>query len=585
MGGPPRVFVSYSTKDRWEALAVKRILDAEGCQVRLAGHDAAPGPPRRPALSGADLMCLLLSPAAVASPWLGPELRLARDLNLPVLPVILRPCDLPAGLDGALSAVDGMAAEHVRLRLVRAVLGPDAVPDTVIDAALRAALADRAADNAAAVPALRELATQFERVRRVPIRRLTVELDPDALPPDGSLVLELVFAVDQAGITAPLSFFFAPFREGRTWPPGLGFAEPPPTDFALGQARIDAKMRWYDRVVTLRQTSDADGGPASFWIELDGSDWQPPGLPLRRAFEIPCLDELTAAGAAFRLAAHYPRVRRAQWLDPARTGFDIVVSTALPTANPARPRHCRLFASHHDALETALWQGDFLAALPTDLDRELLLGGYPPLLSARHSRSEQRIAEALRIYESGAARDDADRRSSARLAWQEASLHRLRGRPDLAGPCLERAAELLEAVPLPTRSDAHLLINIYGRLLEIARTWQRPVQFWTCNERMLALSSTMARADDRDPDYRRWFARALEDRARGLVAENRLPEAANALGEAVAVLRDLHTWLDTPTSRADLATTLHYAADYARSHRLPLPTADWAREAKKLTTG
>jgi hypothetical protein len=576
------VFVSYSTKDRWQALAVQRILVAEGCQVRLAGHDAVPGRQRRPALSGADLLCLLLSPTAVASSWLSSELRLARERNLPVLPVILRPCDLPAGLDEPLSAVDGMAAEHVRLRLVRAVLGPDAMPDTVIDAAFQAARAERAR-HAAAVPALRELATQFERVRRAPIRRLTIELDAGTLPPDGSLVLELAFAVD--GFTAPLSFFFAPFREGRTWSPQFGFDEPPYTRFALGQARVDATMRWYDRVVTLEQTASAGDGPASFWIEFDGADWQPPGVPLRRAYEIPCLDELTAAGASFRLAAHFPHARRAHWLDPAKTDFDIVVSTALPTANPVRPRHCRLFASHHDPLETALCQGDFLAALPTDLDRELLLGAYPPLLEARRELHEERTAEAHRIYESGDVRDDADRRSSARLAWQEASLHRLRGRPDLAGPCLERAATLLEAVPLPTRSDAHLLINIYGRLLEIARTWQRPVQFWACNERMLALSSTMARVDDRDPDYRRWFARALEDRARGLVAETRLSEAATSLREAVTVLRDLHTWLNTPTSRADLATTLHYAADYARSHRLPLPTDDWAREAEKLAAG
>jgi hypothetical protein len=574
------VFVSYSAKDRWEALAVKRILDAEGCQVRLAGHDAVPGRQRQPALSGADLLCPLLSPTAVASPWLGAELRLARERNLPVLPVILRPCDLPAGLGEPLSAVDGVAAEHVRLRLVRAVLGPDAVPDTVIDAAFRAAAADHVADNAAAVPALRELATQFARVRRVPIRRLSIELDAGALPPDGSVVLELVFAVD--GFTSPLSFFFAPFREGRTWPPELGFTEPPYTDFALGQARVDAKLRWYDRVVTLQQTPDPGDGPASFSAEFDGSDWQPPGVPLSRAYEIPCLDELTAAGASFRLAAHFPQTRRAVWLDPAKTDFDILVSTALPTANPARPRHCRLFASRHDGLETALCQGDFLAALPTDLDRELLLGAYPPLVSAHRELHEERTAEAERIYESGDVRDDADRRSSARLAWQEASLHRLRGRPDLAGPCLERAATLLEAIPLPTRPDAHLLINIYGRLLEIARTWQRPVQFWACNDRMLALSSTMASVDDRDPDYRRWFARALEDRARGLVAENRLTEAATTLREAVTVLRDLHTWLNTPTSRADLATTLHYAADYARSHRLPVPSDDWSREAEKL---
>jgi hypothetical protein len=125
---PSGVFVSYSSKDRLDALKVREILEERGCRVWLDVFDIVGTNALRPqlteALRGAGVLCLLLSPTAVQSAWVREELRLARDNGVRVLPVILRPCDIPDELDGlaGVSALDGIDSEHVRLQLVRAVL-------------------------------------------------------------------------------------------------------------------------------------------------------------------------------------------------------------------------------------------------------------------------------------------------------------------------------------------------------------------------------------------------------------------------------------------------------------------------------
>src|SRR5436190_678636 len=79
-------------------------------------------------VTSADVLCLLLSPTSVASPWVEREIELARAEDargLRILPVILRPCAIPPELAGlvALDATDGLDVEHVRLRLVAGVVG------------------------------------------------------------------------------------------------------------------------------------------------------------------------------------------------------------------------------------------------------------------------------------------------------------------------------------------------------------------------------------------------------------------------------------------------------------------------------
>jgi TIR domain len=60
---PPGVFVSYSSKDRLDALTVREILEERGCQVWLDVFDIVGTKALRPqlaeALRGAGVLCLL----------------------------------------------------------------------------------------------------------------------------------------------------------------------------------------------------------------------------------------------------------------------------------------------------------------------------------------------------------------------------------------------------------------------------------------------------------------------------------------------------------------------------------------------
>lgn len=72
-----KVFISYSSRDRPDAL--KEIAEADGHDAWMDLFDIRPSARLAGELehgvSSADVLCLLLSPSAVASPWVGEELR------------------------------------------------------------------------------------------------------------------------------------------------------------------------------------------------------------------------------------------------------------------------------------------------------------------------------------------------------------------------------------------------------------------------------------------------------------------------------------------------------------------------------
>lgn len=610
----PGVFVSYSSKDRLDALMVREILHERGCQVWLDVFDIVGTKTLRPqlaeALCGAGVLCLLLSPTAVKSAWVREELRLARENDVQVLPVILRPCDIPEELDGlaGVSALDGLDSDHVRLQLVRAVLGGEVVADAQIDRAYRDVLARRAA-LAEATPLLQATAQQLGELRQQPIRHLNIDLDTSGFPPDGSVVLELEFAVEHNNLfTSPLSFWFAAFVEGRTWPRELGFEEPPYSDFRRGQARIDAWMVWNDREVRLDQTIDmthTGDRPARFWITFDGAEWHPtgPGIQLPLPYELPSLAKLVADRAEFRIAAHDTRRREAEWVDPEKTDYGLTVTAELRNdISRSRPHFCRLFKTGHSRTELTLLSGDFLRSLATPLEKETVLGAYPPLIQEVRERNEARTAEMRRIYESGELRDDGDRRTSARLAFEEASLRRGRGQAGLAGACLAKVTELLEPLiferDAPNRADAELLMNAYTKLRELNLDTGHPANAWACNPRMLRLADTMINAERNEPDYRRWLAISLEERARLLLEHGvwqlvergeiidptATPQTpANCITEAVRIWRMLHEVFGSKVTRMDLTAALLAASAFATEHGLSeLPVQEWTAEAAAL---
>src|SRR5262249_13348192 len=145
--------------------------------------------------------------------------------------------------------------------------------------------------------------------------------------------------------TAPISVFFARFREGHTWPPVFGFDELPYTEFRLDQARIDCKVKWYDRVENATPAIDGTelGLPLTeFSVQFDGSRLEPdaaPGSrfapsipPLPVQYEIPSLEKLIDDRCRFEVIVHRINSEQVEPVDPRQT--DIVVQlVGIPDKN------------------------------------------------------------------------------------------------------------------------------------------------------------------------------------------------------------------------------------------------------------
>src|ERR1700741_5480356 len=95
-----RVFVSYASHDRADALALRNLLARRGCEVWLDVFDI--NPTKRlhteliDGLHRADLVWVLVSPASVAAKFVQCELNEALTRGQRLLTIILRPCVLHA---------------------------------------------------------------------------------------------------------------------------------------------------------------------------------------------------------------------------------------------------------------------------------------------------------------------------------------------------------------------------------------------------------------------------------------------------------------------------------------------------------
>jgi len=89
-----RVFVSYSTKDLRLVDIIKSLLERPGIEVFIAQYSITAGAQLMPeilsAIKRCDLFLLLWSPNAKQSEWVPQEIGVARGLDKPVIPIMLK---------------------------------------------------------------------------------------------------------------------------------------------------------------------------------------------------------------------------------------------------------------------------------------------------------------------------------------------------------------------------------------------------------------------------------------------------------------------------------------------------------------
>lgn len=564
-----QVFISYSSRDRVEALQLKALVDELGHDAWMDVFDLRAGAPLTSELkqkvteSGA--LLLLLSPFAVETRWVADEIHYAREAqkkSLLFVPVILRPARIPDAL-GDLLAIDarrGLDEETFRLRLVRA-LGGEIDQSLILNAEMRAALADRALVEEAesALPGLKEDIGSF---LDQPIRKLRVVIDHRTWPTPDPSMLQIQMRVDI--FKADASVFLAPYVEGATWHGEQEFEERAPDGFfGKPKPRIDARFSFLGRRRSLGPVSDGtDLGelPVEFGIELDGSEFtgeeRARTMLLAERFELPSIRTLMDKGSSVALWRQ-ARGEQAIAVDPHTTDIDLRLYAVFETNGMTH--NLRLWSSRRSRDEIVLEKCQTLAECKSPIEREILLDAfYPrPLRAAETSSNRrERIGKALDKGEPVPMED----------GW--AAFRMMRGASDvmaIRGQFPQAAEELHKALGhLP--EDLALDRDFYGAMFE----------YWNAVMRLAALLEKSGGAEDalrfyadegvrvadeaanrepKEPDFQRAVARSLIHRV-GLFQRRFGIADVGDLDRADQIMDELAAEADFPW-RAQEATETH----------------------------
>ena len=611
----PIVFISYSSMDRYEALIVRDILRHSGRTVWLDVFDIRVSADLKHELGSgigsADVMCLLLSPSSVLSPWVAEEIaraereKAARGLR--VVPVLLRPCRPPDALLGTvmLDATEGLASADVRARLTRAVVGKEAVDDATLDIALQESLGLRAKEMDAA-RVLPELAQSLADVRDEPIRDVQITLDHTALPRDRVLAVGLEF---DPLFSQPMWFVFAHYREERTWPEGMGLEELDHSRIRFDGKRIDARLQWFDSVVPLSEEpdgSDLRDRPASFDLQMSGDTWQPnrsvstyEGGPtvqhLAQKLELPSLAELVEKNAAFRISLLRAERGGEEEVGSDENDFDVHVVARYPSG-----REATLFRSTHTPLERAILKGAFLADRKNAIEREAILNLYARATSqAAEERDERRRRAAALVDSPEAELSPDERRTAAKLHYGRAGLemYRVFNNAPPPGPARQklhqRAVAECDVVfrllqPLVAAEndfdDVAMAFWSASHLAQFFRATDDATNTRARAEAALSILRAAMARDPAEPAYRRWEATAVAQVAADKAGSGDRAAAAANLRQSVNAFRSLYDAWPNSARGADLETALGDAVAHASEWQLgnAAPAREWRSELTRL---
>jgi hypothetical protein len=420
------VFISYSSRDRPDALRLKEIAEADGHDAWMDLFDIRPSARLASELergvSSADVLCLLLFPSAVASPWVREEVRYAlaaEDKGLRVMPVILRAAPIPDELADhvAFDATRGLGDDATVMRIRRA-LGGD-VEEALLDV--------------------------LRRGEKAPIRELSVRIDQETWPGDAAELIEIVLSID---IFVPsVSILLAPYVEGHTWRPDSGIDERPPDEFfASRKPRVDARLFWAGRTMTAAGSHDGtDLGelPLEFGFQFPGDEYtgseRATTMALLERFELPSLRQLIDKGTAVNVWMHPAGDGAPQAVDPRST--DLRLRLSAPLRHDEDGIYGFDLWRGLDRLDSVLIRAPALGECASDLERMALLSLYRDRPLRADLNSEERRERIAAAIASGAPVAEEDRWATFNLSA---------GAP----PCRDYAARCARRRSTPTRPSA-----------------------------------------------------------------------------------------------------------------------------------
>jgi hypothetical protein len=522
----------------------------------------------------------------VASPWVAEEIARGEEheaeRGMRLLAVLLRPCRPPDSLLGRvmLDATAGIDSPDVNARLMRAVLGAEAVSDMEIDAAMQEALQARQNEMEAAL-VLPELATQLDDVRGVPIRKLEISFRQESLALGKVLAISCTF--DEL-FALPMWFLFAHYREGRTWPRWMTeMRERDHREIRSDGKRIDGRFQWFDHVRVLDPHLDGTylrDQPATFGLELSGEPWQPggsaasyagsPTVPhFRQKMEMPSLEQLIEMRASFAVVLLGADKDSQEKVALEQNDLDVrIVGTA-------GDRPVTLFRSAHGPVERAVQRGAFLQNRQSAIEREAILALYrrPQELAAKERQSRREAAFAL-LDKPEADLSPEERRVVGVLHYGKAKLEMFRvfGSAPPPGPVREQ-------LHLRALGECMAVCRVLGPLVAAdPRIQDVGMTFWAASslahyylkgkaaeraipytEAAVGLVREAALRDPDEPEYQRWRASGMARLADAQAAVGDHTAAMASFDASIEILRALHEALPTAERQRDLKEAVEAA--------------------------
>jgi hypothetical protein len=436
---------------------------------------------------------------------------------------------------------------------------------------------------------LPQLDAQLVAIRNAPTRDIAIEFVPESFFGESPAILELRLELDPL-FTVPMSFFFARYVEGKTWPPDFGFTEPDHTEFSHQRARVDVKFAWFDRVLALQQEIDGTdtGIRPRFDLQLDGKEFMPggPGLNLPQKMEIPSLQSLIDKKVRFRLIVHDPVARTAHEIDPATRPVTLRVLAAHDMSGTQE--QLVLFDGNPSPLQKDALAGDYLFSRGP-IERMVLLNLYPPVVAERRRADQALRDELLHLLKTRRPETADQRRLLARGVAGAARLAVVRGDPATALNAFLEVGSLLgplviESKGLPRREDGEAF---YEAAVQPVAFYVRSRRFDDAQKYLpkLALIAERMLADAPDePDYQRWRADAHLWEARVAAGTERWEQLATSLQSYVQCLTRVHEQIGSEATRNELVGALSQAIELAA--KAPSGeglSAPWRAELRRLS--
>ncbi|HEX6055862.1 MAG TPA: hypothetical protein VFY98_08625 [Intrasporangium sp.] len=425
-------------------------------------------------------------------------------------------------------------------------------------------LSDELARRADASTVIEKEANRFERIRREPIRQVSLEVKTATLPTDGSVV-ELRITHDKL-FSQPVRFFLASFREGRTWPDQLDIPEPS-GDRSCASSPVSGWFRWYEHDRELTETIPLDGDMWAYRsIQFDGKEFDPPGaFSLPQSFELPSFSKLFDKNATIDLLLHRPGQSAPIPINETSIDLEVMARYQTPVAE-----EFALFRSRHTPEQETALSIDYLFSKPK-IEREALLTLYEPAAPPKGPAVADPIHD--RWEREQAPSSMAERATFMQLDVMRGVEHAYTsfgGGPLEALPYLQRAIERADAIPITDTSMSAIGANCWyvratDELAGILKK-DRPSKVTVLERGITRLEQILAQCPD-CLDIRRWLSNLHLHLAQTHADQGRPSAAADSLVKAVEPMIVIDQRVRTEASASELVARI--AAAESTAKRLP----------------